>query len=204
MSDQDIHPSKYSELKSILKYHIDSYIALYQLKTKNDEELNSIYKMIKAELIDSKKCHSQIIIRDILNIIPYNNRYTKSYLSLAKLISDDYHLEKVPDVEDISRYLFYKEYGIKLDNSDADEKMKSVNLHIHSENTIYRAIMHNNLEAFVAFTERDDFNEDQRLKSSLYPFVKKGYSLLELCCYHGAVDCFKILITKFDKGITKE
>ncbi|EAX83072.1 hypothetical protein TVAG_259580, partial [Trichomonas vaginalis G3] len=30
------------------------------------------------------------------------------------------------------------------------------------------------------------------------------YSLLELCCYHGAVDCFKLLRTKFNSEITRE
>ncbi|EAY18362.1 hypothetical protein TVAG_045640 [Trichomonas vaginalis G3] len=86
MSEQDVNPSKYSELQSTFKYNIDIYNALYQLKTENEEDLNSIYKIIKTELIDSKKYLPKNIIRDILDIIPYNNRYTKSYLSLAKLI----------------------------------------------------------------------------------------------------------------------
>ena len=80
MSDKDIHPNKFSELRSIYKYYIDSYNALYQLKTENEEDLNSIYKLIKTELIDSKKYPPKRIMGDILNIIPYNNRYTKSYL----------------------------------------------------------------------------------------------------------------------------
>ncbi|EAY05435.1 hypothetical protein TVAG_197360 [Trichomonas vaginalis G3] len=32
----------------------------------------------------------------------------------------------------------------------------------------------------------------------------EGCSLLELCCYHGAVDCFKLLRSKFNSEITKE
>ena len=102
MSDQDIHPNKFSELRSIYKYYIDSYNALYQLKTENEEDLNSIYKLIKTELINSNKYPPQIIMRDILNIIPYNNRYTKSYLYLAKLISDDYHVTEVRRVKPVS------------------------------------------------------------------------------------------------------
>ncbi|EAY07978.1 hypothetical protein TVAG_333030 [Trichomonas vaginalis G3] len=41
---------------------------------------------------------------------------------------------------------------------------------------------------------------------SVYPplHFKKGYTLLELCCYHGAVDCFKFLRTKFSSEITQE
>ncbi|EAY00348.1 ankyrin repeat protein, putative [Trichomonas vaginalis G3] len=205
MSDKDNHPNKIGELRSICKYHIDLYNSLYQLKTEKDEDLNSIYKMIKTEMIDSKKCLPKNIIRDILKVIPYNNRYTKSYLKLAKLISDDYRVKEVSRVKlipTISNYLYYKEYGIKLDKSDNFEEIKSENLDIHTENTIYRAIMYDDRDRFITFIERDDFDEGRKLKSSLYPNYYKGNSLLELCCYHGAIDCFKLLRTKFDSEIT--
>ncbi|EAY20528.1 ankyrin repeat protein, putative [Trichomonas vaginalis G3] len=159
--------------------------------------------MIKTNLIDSKKLYPQSIIRNILNIIPYNNRYTKSYLSLAKLISDDYHVEEVRRIPIISNYMFYKEYGIKLDKSNDFEKIQTENLSIHTENTIYKAIMYNDKETFISFTERGGFDKDQILDSRLYPDSEKGYSLLELCCYHGAVDCFKLLRTKFNSEITE-
>ncbi|EAX83908.1 hypothetical protein TVAG_080550 [Trichomonas vaginalis G3] len=203
MSDQDIPPSKYIELRSTYKNYIDSYNALYQLKTENEGELNSIYKMIKSELIDSKKYLPQNIIIEILYIIPFNNRYTKSYLSLAKLVSDEYHVKEVKYVSYLSNFLFYKEYGIKLDKSRGFEKDHFKNLDIHTENTIYRAIMYNDKEKFIIFTERDEFDKDQKLKCNLYPYSYKGYSLLELCCYHGAVDCFKLLRTKFNSEITE-
>ncbi|EAY14008.1 hypothetical protein TVAG_478330 [Trichomonas vaginalis G3] len=204
MCDQDIHPNKYCELRSIYKYYIDLHNALYQLKTEKEEELKDIYKMIKTELIDSKICPPKKIMEDILNIIPYNNRYTKSYLSLIKLLSDDYHGEDGSSVEYISRLLFYKEYGIKLDKYKDFEEDNSENLDIHTENTIFRAIMNNDLETFISFTEREGFNKDQKLKSDLYPYSFEGNSLLELCCYHGAVDCFKFLRTKFNSEITQE
>ncbi|EAX94852.1 hypothetical protein TVAG_049210 [Trichomonas vaginalis G3] len=204
MTDQDTHHNKYSNLRSICKYYIDSYNALYQLKTENEKDINSIYKMIKTELIDSKKSHPQIIIRDILNIIPCNNRYTKSYLSLAKLIFDEYHVEDVNNVEVIPNFLFYKEYGIKLDKyKDISGMMNSDYLDPLSENTIYRAIMYNDKERFISFTERDGFDKNQMLYSVLYPCVTHKYSLLELCCYYGAVDCFKLLRTKFGSEITE-
>ncbi|EAX95854.1 ankyrin repeat protein, putative [Trichomonas vaginalis G3] len=204
MSDQDVHPNKYSELLSICKYDIDTYITLYQLKTENEEELNKIYKMIKKELIDSKKYRPQDIIKDILDIIYYNNRYTKSYLYLAKLISDDYHVNEIEDFKSILNFLFYKEYGIKLDKFDDFEKCKFENLDIHTDDTIYRAIMYNDLERFIYFIENEGFHQNQILICKLYPYTGKGYSLLELCCYHGAVDCFKLLRTKFKSEITQE
>ncbi|EAY00071.1 hypothetical protein TVAG_196310 [Trichomonas vaginalis G3] len=203
MSDQDIHQNEFNELRNIFKYHIDSYNALYQLKTENEEELNLIYKKIQTELIDSKKSLPEYIIEDILDIIPYNNRYTKSYLELSKHIFDDYNVSKVKNINSISNYLFYKEYRIKLDKSDNFDKNNFENLEIHSENTIYRAIMDNNLEKFIAFTESDEFDKDQKIESKLYPNSFVRYSLLELCCYHGAVDCFKLLRTKFSSEITK-
>ncbi|KAI5500068.1 protein ubiquitination [Trichomonas vaginalis G3] len=202
MSNQDIRPIKYSELRSVIQYHIDSYNALYQLKIDREEDLNSIYKMIKTELIDSKKHPPENIIKDILNIIEYNNRYTKSYLKLAKLISDDYHVTDVSNITNLSNYLFYEEYGINLDKTKKFETINIQNLKIHSEDTIFRAIMDNDLEKFIAFTERQGFDKDQKLKSNLYPYSSWGHSLLELCCYHGAVDCFKFLRTEFKSAIT--
>ena len=89
-----------------------------------------------------------------------------------------------------------------LDKSDDFEKFKFKNINILSEKTIYRAIMYNDKEEFIYFTERDDFDKNQKLKSDLYPASYQGYSLLELCCYHGAVDCFKLLRTKFNLEIT--
>ncbi|EAY02302.1 hypothetical protein TVAG_275760 [Trichomonas vaginalis G3] len=202
MSDQDIHPSKFSELRSIYKYHIDSYIALCQLKTEKEEELNKIYKMIKAELLDSKKYSPEHIIIDILTLIQYRNRYTKSYLTLAKLISDDYHVKEAFYLEDTPNYLFYKEYGIYLDKSCSFESKKFRNPEILSENEIVRAIMYNDKELFISFTEKEGFNEDQRIISCLYPDSKLGLTLLDLCCYYGAVDCFKFLRSKFNSKIT--
>ncbi|EAY22347.1 hypothetical protein TVAG_378260 [Trichomonas vaginalis G3] len=202
MSDQDTRLNKFSELRSMVKNYIDSYNALYQLKTENEEEINKIYKMIKTELIDSKKRLPHTIISDILSIIPFKNRYTKAYFSLAKLIYDNYQINEKIKVQLSVGYLFYKEYGIKLNKSDNFEKIKSENIDIHTEDTIYRAIMHNDLERFIAFTEREGFDKDQKLESSLYPFSGNGYSLLELCCYHGAVDCFKLLRTKFQSYVS--
>ena len=141
MSSQVIRPYKYDKLRSIFKYYIDPFIMLYQLKTEKEEELTNIYKIIKTDLIDSKQCLPQNIIRDILKIIPYNNRYTMSYLKLSKLISDDYHVKEVTNVEIVSNYLFYNEFGIKLDNSHDFNEIKIGNLDIHSGYTISRSIM---------------------------------------------------------------
>ncbi|EAY10228.1 ankyrin repeat protein, putative [Trichomonas vaginalis G3] len=202
MSNQGTLPNKYSELRSIYKYYIDSYNALYQLKTESEEKINKIYTMIKTELIDSKSHLPYNIMNDILFIIPYNNRYLKPYLSLAKLIYDNYQVNDKINAPLRGRYLFYKEYGIILDKSIDYDQFNSENRDIHTENTVYRAIMYNDKEKFIYFIESEGFDKDQKLESDLYPYSEKGLSLLELCCYHGAVDCFKLLRTKFKSEIT--
>ncbi|EAY02297.1 hypothetical protein TVAG_275710 [Trichomonas vaginalis G3] len=204
MSRKDIQSNKYSELRSTHKDYIDSYIALYRLKTEKEEELNSIYIMIRSALIDSKKYLPKNIIRDLLNIIQFNNRYAKSYLYLAKRISDDYNVIQVGNIPPTSNFLFYNEYGITLDKSENVEKINKRDLDIHSENTIYKAIMDNDKETFIQFIERSNHYKDQRLNNILYPETYSGYSLLELCCYHGAVDCFKLLRTNFNSEITQK
>ncbi|EAY18199.1 hypothetical protein TVAG_122650 [Trichomonas vaginalis G3] len=202
MSDLMDTTSKYDELRGTYKYYIDLYIALFHLKTEKEEELISIYKLIKTELIDSTKYLPKYIMRDILRVILYNNRYAKSYLFLAKLIYDDYHVSEVDNIPFISNYLFNEEYQIKLDKSQYIRDNIDGFLDIHTENTIYRAIMLNDVENFIFFTEREGFNKYQNLQSCLYPFSNFGHSLPELCCYHGAVDCFKLLRTKFNSRIT--
>ncbi|EAY21800.1 hypothetical protein TVAG_238260 [Trichomonas vaginalis G3] len=166
MSEQDLHQIEYNELRSRCKYYIDIYNVLYQLKTENEEELKSIYKMIKTELIDSKNYLPQNIIKDILDIIPYNNRYTKSYLYLAKFVYDDYNVIYVNNVEPISKFLFYKEFGIRLDKSGDFINIHYEDRDIFTKNTIYRAIMDDDKERFIYFIESEEFYEDQQLYSN--------------------------------------
>ncbi|EAY19810.1 hypothetical protein TVAG_178540 [Trichomonas vaginalis G3] len=125
--------------------------------------------MIKTELIDSKKHLPVNIIRDISGNIPYNNRYTKSYLYLIKRLSDNYHLQEVKNIFYICNYLFYKEYGIKLDKSEDFETINIGDLEIHSKNTIYKAIMNNDIKSFISFTEAENFNINDKLRCKLYP-----------------------------------
>ncbi|EAX94882.1 hypothetical protein TVAG_370530 [Trichomonas vaginalis G3] len=203
MSDQIIVPNKYSELISNYKNYIDTFTALYQLKTENKEELNSIFKLIKTNLIDSKIYLPQNIVKTILDIIPFNNRYTKSYLDLVKIISEDYHIEELTNIPNFYVFLIYKGYGSDYESSKDLEKMNIKISNIHAENTIYRAIMDDDIERFIAFTVRDGFNKDQVLNSNLFPpSAVTKYSLLELCCYYRSVRFFKLLRTKFNSEIT--
>ncbi|EAY07090.1 hypothetical protein TVAG_140640 [Trichomonas vaginalis G3] len=64
--------------------------------------------------------------------------------------------------------------------------------------------MKDDIKLFISFTEREGFSEHRKLKSDFYPPSRFGYTFLELCCYHGSVNCFKFLRTKFNSKITKE
>ncbi|EAY20811.1 hypothetical protein TVAG_391950 [Trichomonas vaginalis G3] len=62
--------------------------------------------------------------------------------------------------------------------------------------------MNNDFDVFITFTESEEFYPDLLLNNDLYPSTSQ-LTLLELCCYHGAVDCFKLLRTKFENEITE-
>ena len=64
--------------------------------------------------------------------------------------------------------------------------------------------MDNDLKRFISITESEEFDQDQQLISDLYPYSSTGYLLLELCCYHGAIDCFKFLRTNYESEITSQ
>ncbi|EAY04387.1 hypothetical protein TVAG_350620 [Trichomonas vaginalis G3] len=59
--------------------------------------------------------------------------------------------------------------------------------------------MNDDINSFITFTEKDGFDKDVRLQSDFYPRNHYGgFSLLDLCCYRGAISCFNYLRTKFN------
>ncbi|EAX89628.1 hypothetical protein TVAG_385980 [Trichomonas vaginalis G3] len=64
--------------------------------------------------------------------------------------------------------------------------------------------MNDDLKSFIMFTEETDFDPSIRFfATKLYPLKYYELSFIELCCYHGAVNCFKLLRSKFNSQITK-
>ncbi|EAX97922.1 ankyrin repeat protein, putative [Trichomonas vaginalis G3] len=206
MSEKEIKLTHYEKLMSIFTGYNDVYNALYRLKTTNEEVLNSIYKKIKQNLIGSYNFSQDKIIKDISNLSIYNNSYMRSYLAITKQIVDEYHPKQVNKINKVFNYLFYKEYSIVLNENKKKCFKKYEDSHyssnIHDQYTIHKSIMDNDKKALIAFTEREGFDENQRVKSELYP--KNSISLLELCCYHGSDDCFKFLRTNFQSKITRQ
>ncbi|EAY13676.1 ankyrin repeat protein, putative [Trichomonas vaginalis G3] len=203
-----INQTHYNKLTEIFTGYNDVYNALYMLKTNDEEKLNAIYKKIKQNLIDSYQISPGDIIIDISELSIYNNRYMKSYLAIAKQIFDEYHLNHVNEINRVFNYLFYKEYSTVLNENEGksfnDFEYSHYSSDIHEQKTIRRSIMDDDKIALVIFTEGEEFDKNQKLKSNLYPYSYEGISLLELCCYHGSVNCFKILITKFQSEITPD
>ncbi|EAY13541.1 ankyrin repeat protein, putative [Trichomonas vaginalis G3] len=200
--------SHYNELMSTYKNYCNAFDSLYQLKTKDENEIAAIYKNLKVHLIDSNKYPPNHIISDISFISKYKNLCMKSFLAIAKQIFDEYHPNTFVNIYYAFDYLFYKEYGIVLQESNKRKfkecETKNYSSDIHEANTIYRAIMDDDKELFISLIERCEFDKKQKLKNDLYPPNKDGYSYLELCCYYGSVDCFKFLITKFHSKITQQ
>ncbi|EAY23235.1 ankyrin repeat protein, putative [Trichomonas vaginalis G3] len=186
----------YNQMMELCQDYVECTTSLYKLHSLDDDRIDEIYNLIKANLIDSKILSPHKLINIICEVYKYNNRYIRSYFKILKKIFDDYKINPISVLNRLNLYLYCKEYGIRIHESFKSKE----SLDIHEENTIYKAIMDDDKDSFVVFTEREQFDENQKLENSLYPV--KTNSLLELCCYHGAVNCFKILMTKFTLEIT--
>ncbi|EAY15353.1 ankyrin repeat protein, putative [Trichomonas vaginalis G3] len=196
----------FAELMEINKDYIDAFDSLYRLKTFDSDKIDQIYNKIKNVLIESKMFPPSIICEIISSIIKYNNRYLKSYWALFKKIYEEYQPKDIKHVSSVFDYFVFKEYGIVFNESHKDKfrnyESQNLSLEVHEKNTIYRAIMEDDLISFIMFTERDGFDDQQKLKNKLYKHGFRHYSLLDICCYYGSVNCFKLLRTKFNSKIT--
>ncbi|EAY06055.1 hypothetical protein TVAG_244870 [Trichomonas vaginalis G3] len=69
--------------------------------------------------------------------------------------------------------------------------------------------MEDDKNSLIEFTKKFDFNKHQTLESDFYPntihhiFGRNALSLLELCCYHGSINCFNFLTTELKLEITQ-
>ncbi|EAY22941.1 ankyrin repeat protein, putative [Trichomonas vaginalis G3] len=175
----------YNELMELYKDYCNTIDEIYKLSTCNEEEINKIYNDIKSKLIQTGLLSPDEVLQAVLYASYYNNRYNKSYLSICKKIYDE-------NTEYINIY----------ENVLEKITLRCSLMDVYEENTIYRAIMYDDLISLIKFTELEGFDKDQKLKSRL--FEPEPVSLLELCCYYGAVNCFKLLRTKFNLKITEE
>ncbi|EAY08673.1 hypothetical protein TVAG_079310 [Trichomonas vaginalis G3] len=193
--------TRYDELMTSFNEYNDIVNTLYRLNTFDESKINEIFEKIKV--INKSILSVEEIISIISTASLYRNRYMKSYFSIFKKVYDEYHPTQIRPEKIIYGLL---SFFWNNDRKQIFEKYEEQNYSIknHEKGTIYRAIMEDDMNSFIQFTEREDFDEDQLLKSDFYPYFYKGYSLIELCCYHGSVNCFKLLISKFQSKITQK
>ncbi|EAX88824.1 hypothetical protein TVAG_025920 [Trichomonas vaginalis G3] len=186
----------------IIKDYNDAITAIYRLKTYKEEEIETIYQLIKRNLIETKFFTPSQIIHIIESVSIYNNEYMMSYLILFKRIYDEYNPINLQNIGKIFAYLIYKEYGIIIGKSYEYGELGYIAT-IHPEGTIWKAIMDDDKQSFIVFTQNEGFNKDKTLICELYSPTKDGLSYLELCCYHGSVSIFKYLREEFNSEITE-
>ncbi|EAY00534.1 hypothetical protein TVAG_286710 [Trichomonas vaginalis G3] len=190
--NKDIH-TFYNMLMEKYKFYQDAITPFMQLRTKNEEEIKQIYQNLKTTFLDSNIYSPVNVYNLINNIFPYNNRYLTSYWSIFKMIYEDYHIKPDSYFEPVLKYFFYKENNLNIRAYDKKlfQKYENENysLEVHEENTIYWAIMKDDLQLFISYALDSNFDKNQTLRSGLYPLINgfEQYSLLEICCYHGAV-----------------
>ncbi|EAY09103.1 ankyrin repeat protein, putative [Trichomonas vaginalis G3] len=170
---------------------ISSINALYKLNTADEEVLEKIYQDLKFKVIETKQLPPDTVLEMIGRVAKFRNRYIKSYWYIFQKLDLEYLINTGKNTTEPIKLFLYND-------STIDE------LDFHEENTIYKAIMDNNVKSFARFIEEDGFDKDKKLIHDLYPYADTGYTILELCCHHGALDCFRCFRSKFDVEITKE
>ncbi|EAY07153.1 ankyrin repeat protein, putative [Trichomonas vaginalis G3] len=199
----------YSELLLTCTDYPEIFNKLYRFNPCNEAEIAKLFEDIKNKIIETKVYSPSQILTIIMDASLYNSSYLLSYWTLFKKLVDEYQPNQIKFTSDVFYYIYYKEYGVILDESKQKhfpiyERLK-VSLNFHQENPIYRAIVNDDKELFVSLAEIPGFNHNKRLKSDFYFYnCKRGLSLLELCCYHGSVKCFKFLKEEHDCTITPE
>ncbi|EAY11576.1 hypothetical protein TVAG_081480 [Trichomonas vaginalis G3] len=186
--------------------YVNAFDKLYKINSWNVEEIDGIFHDIKSNLIDTNRYTPSQILDIIAETSKYRNRFIKSYWVLFKKFFDEYRPTQLSLTSPIWYYFIYQEYGIVFSESHKknfkEYEEKGYTLDIHGEFTIFKAIMEHDKKSFIALTQEENFDINCRLTSIFYPDSEKGFTLLELCCYHGSVDCFKFLRTEFKFAIT--
>ncbi|EAY06831.1 hypothetical protein TVAG_314060 [Trichomonas vaginalis G3] len=203
MSDNNHY---YQEIMTMNKSYDDTFNALYKLKTYKEDEINKIFEDIKTNLIEKEAFSPSQMCKIVANIARHRNKYFKSYWTIFKKIYNQYQPISINKIDSVFDYFMNKEYGIIFNKSNKQYfeqfETEKYSLEVHEPGTIYRAIMDDDKISFITFINCIGFDKDKMLQSGFYPDSDKGYSLLELCCYHGSVDCFKLLRTEFNSQIT--
>ncbi|EAY19700.1 ankyrin repeat protein, putative [Trichomonas vaginalis G3] len=171
---------------------------IYKLKASTDDEITRIYQDIKNKMIETDLFLPTQLITMLFEAAIYNRRYFDSYWIIFKKIYEEYHPLLTTSIKMPFLYLTNKEYGINsYQNCQYNIENQKNLLFCHQDDPTYKAIMDDDKEKFILIIEQDGFNQYQKFRRN-----SSEYSLIELCCFYGAVDCFKLLRTKFKSKIT--
>lgn len=189
------------------KGYVDTTNALFTLHTYDSDKISKLCGNIKYYLIDRGSLTASHILRLISCASKLNCKYAKSYWAIFQTIYHDYQPKGAKGIYPIYNYLAYKEYGIRLDKDPYHKfwDFKSIKpiIEVHEENTLYCAIMDDDIRRVTEIAEADGFDDKQKMENPFYEFLE-GYDLLTMCSYHGSVQCFKYFRSKFHAEITPE
>ncbi|EAY08861.1 hypothetical protein TVAG_050960 [Trichomonas vaginalis G3] len=188
---------QYDELMTQYKDYIDTIDSLYKLNTNEEEKISDIYSKIKANLIETNIITPSRVIKIISNACCYNSRFKQSYISLAIKFFNEYHPTSIVKVPIYFDYFVFKEHGIIF-----SEKNK-YKISTYKESELYKAIIEDDAKLMSSIIDNEGFDSRKFIKSILNPNPLLPGFLFELVCYHGAVNCFKLLITKYHPRISQ-
>ena len=75
---------------------------------------------------------------------------------MAKMICDEYNIKQVKDVTNLFNFLFQEEYGVELYRNFDYYYLSEATTNefkIFESNTIYNAIINDDIKSFIAITE---------------------------------------------------
>ncbi|EAX98225.1 hypothetical protein TVAG_010000 [Trichomonas vaginalis G3] len=197
----------FSELTEKYKDVTDTFNAIYSLKSENEEEIENIYQLIKTKLMETNTISLSYVLSGICNAEKFRNRYMKSYYGIFKKLVDEFKPKEIPHISILFDYLIYKETGVVYDvkhKLNFKNFMASNSLSSYENDELYKSIINNDKESFIIQTGKEGFNANKVYDNGLFSTDIIQYTLLELCCYYGAVDCFKILRSNYKSEITDE
>ena len=201
--NHDVSESYFDDFLTKFKDYSDTYESLYCLNAVTNDEIDQIYQNFKLIMIQKYKIPPRYLLVNISHMARYRNRNLKIYWEIFWKIYEEYHPKLSDKISEIFAYFLYKNHSIWCRKiAHLTGKHQYFILDVHEKGTILRAIMFDDITSFLVCVDRNDFNLENLPINPLYP--PGCNSLLKLCCYHGAVKCFKLLISKFNIKIDKD
>ncbi|EAX97817.1 hypothetical protein TVAG_411790 [Trichomonas vaginalis G3] len=158
--------------------YISTYDKLYCMENLNEAQIADLFTEMKNVLIEKYHVYHMHLRKEIITLTRFRTKYFKSYVDLLNKFNENYN----PRKKDEERY----------------KCIKSFLEHIQ-EKPILTHIMNDDIEKFISITNTSDFDKDQKINDEMHEFT-----LLEACCFHGAVQCFKYCISEFKSEITDQ